>query len=117
MNSKELQAARKLLMLDVSEAAEFLGNVSPRTWQYWESGRSAVPLDVADEMADLLRMRGDMISETQEQLPDNGNGAVLRYFNSFAEFASAHPDGTVRGWRLHQSVAAQFYCDGNAELV
>lgn len=114
MNNKELQAARKLLMLDVSEAAEFVGEVSARSWQYWESGRNLVPDDVADEMQSLLKMRGDMIAEVFEQ--SKSAHMTLRYFNSLAEFVSAHPDGNTRGWRLHQSVAAHYYAGGGVDL-
>lgn len=114
MNNKELQAARKLLMLDVSEAAEHVGRVSPRSWQYWESGRSAVPDDVANEIAMLLKMRGDMIAQAFEDAPTAH--MTLRYFNSLAEFVHAHPDGNTLGWRLHQSVAAHYYADGSANL-
>lgn len=114
MNHKELQAARKLLMLDVSEAAEFVGRVSTRSWQYWESGRYAIPSDVADEVAMLLKMRSDMIAQVFEDAPTAH--ITLRYFNSFAEFEHAHIDGTVVGWRLHQSVAAHYYADGSADL-
>lgn len=46
LNNFELQAIRKLLCLDVSEAAELVAKVSNRTWQYWESGCSPVPHDV-----------------------------------------------------------------------
>lgn len=114
MNNKELQAARKLLMLDVSEAAEHAGGVSARSWQYWEGGRSPVPDDVADEMQSLLRMRRDMIAEVREQAA--GKRFALRYFNSLAEFVNAHPDGNVLGWRLHQSVAAHYYAGGKVDL-
>lgn len=34
MTGKELQALRKFLLLDVKEAADIIGKVSPRSWQY-----------------------------------------------------------------------------------
>ena len=61
MNNLELQAARKLLMLDASEAAEEIGNVSTRSWQYWETGERAVPDDVVDEMLALISIRMEKI--------------------------------------------------------
>lgn len=116
MNNKELQAARKLLMLDVSEAAEHVGNVSARSWQYWEAGRVPVPGDVAEQMQMLLRMRRDMIAQVFEDAP--AAQLTLRYFNSLAEFLTAHPEGNTVGWRLHQSVSAHYYCeDGDVELA
>lgn len=114
MNNKELQAARKLLMLDVSEAAKHVGGVSPRSWQYWESGRNAVPEDVAEEVQSLLRMRAEMIADISEQ--SKSARLTLRYFNSLADFVHAHPDGTVLGWRLHQAVAAHYYSLGDVDL-
>lgn len=115
MNNKELQAARKLLMLEASEAAEFIGNVSVRSWQYWETGQRTIPADVIDRMGDLLRMRGDMIREI-ESTATSGQ-LQLRYFGSLGEFQSAHADGTVLGWRLHQSAVAHFVGSGRAELA
>lgn len=114
MNNKELQAARKLLMLDVSEAAEHVGGVSPRSWQYWESGRNAVPDDVADEIQSLLQMRADMISDVFEQ--SKPAHLTLRYFNSLDEFQNAYPEGNTLGWRLHQAVAAHYYSLGDVDL-
>src|SRR3546814_1610125 len=78
----ELQATRKLLMLDVAEAADLIGQVSPRTWQYWESGRNTVPADVSDEMQALLSIRGEMIDAITEQLPADGSDIELRFHSS-----------------------------------
>ncbi|HBN53047.1 MAG TPA: DUF1870 domain-containing protein [Stenotrophomonas sp.] len=115
MNSKELQAARKLLMLEASEAAEFIGNVSVRSWQYWETGQRTIPADVIDRIGDLLRMRRDMIGAIDSAAPSGQ--LQLRYFSSLGEFRSAHADGTVLGWRLHQSAVAHFVGGGRAELA
>lgn len=119
MNHKELQASRKLLMLDVAEAAEHIGQVSPRSWQYWETGRSPVPADVADKIEDLLRMRLGMIADVGEQAAKRPRAGrmTLRYFGSLHEFVEAHPDGTVLGWRLHQAVTAHYYANGKADLA
>jgi len=115
MNNKELQAARKLLMLEASEAAEFIGGVSVRSWQYWETGQRTIPADVIDCIRDLLQMRRDMIREIDSTAP--GGQLQLRYFGSRGEFQGAHADGTVLGWRLHQSAVAHFVAGGRAELA
>lgn len=114
MNNKELQAARKLLMLDVAEAAEHVGHASPRAWQYWESGRNAVPDDVDEQMRMLLHMRRELIRDIEQQAPSGP--LTLRYFGSLGEFRTAHDDGTVLGWRLHQSAVAHFVGTGRATL-
>ena len=114
MNNKELQAARKLLMLDVTEAAEHIGHASPRAWQYWESGRNAVPDDVGEQVRMLLHMRRELIREIEQEAP--AGSLTLRYFGSLGEFRAEHDDGTVLGWRLHQSAVAHFVGTGRAAL-
>lgn len=116
MNNKELQAARKLLMLEVSEAAELIGKVSVRSWQYWESGRSAVPDDVETEILDLLTIRGMKIDS---YLPGIEAGEVVQlpFYNNFEQFEQANPGQNRVSWRIEQSVAAALYTEGHAELI
>lgn len=116
MNNKELQAIRKLLMLDVSEAAELIGKVAPRSWQYWEAGRSPVPLDVESEMQDLLAVRAQLMDAVDEQIA-GGDVIKLPFYASFEQYAADNPDGTHLGWRLSQSVAALYFAEGHAELI
>ncbi|WP_118986296.1 Aca2/YdiL-like domain-containing protein [Photorhabdus sp. CRCIA-P01] len=61
MTNKELQALRKLLMLDVKEAAECIGGVSSRTWQYWEAGRYPIPQDVESAIKDFVNLRNSLL--------------------------------------------------------
>ena len=65
MNGKELHAARKFLMLDVREAADLIGGVSMRSWQYWEAGRRKAPDDVWRKMVGLLKRRRSQLEETE----------------------------------------------------
>ncbi|WP_439640566.1 Aca2/YdiL-like domain-containing protein [Nevskia sp.] len=116
MNSRELQACRKVLMLDVSEAAEWVGGVSPRSWQYWESGRSEVPVDVERQINDLLAIRLEMMNACDEKLA-NGEALTLPFFPSLAQYQAENPDGTPLGWRLSQSVAALYFAEGHAQLI
>lgn len=117
MNNKELQATRKLLMLDVSEAAELIGGVSPRTWQYWEAGRNAVPTEVADEMRNLLSIRLEMMDEIDQRLErGEERSVVLPFYSSFEQYVQAHPGRTKVAWRLSQAVAAHHYTEGHAAL-
>ncbi|MCW7763393.1 DUF1870 family protein [Photorhabdus luminescens] len=116
MTNKELQALRKLLMLDVTEAAKFIGKVSTRSWQYWETGRSAVPSDVKEEMLDLMAVRLEMMSEIDKKLVNNEN-IELKFYSNFADFEKDNPGGNVVTWRLSQSVAALYYTEGHAALI
>jgi hypothetical protein len=119
MNNLELQAARKLLMMDVSEAAAEIGHVSNRTWQYWEAGRSTVPTDVALEVEALLEVRLERMRAVDDQLAGLAQGQVLRlpYHLSFEAYQAAHPGSRKTDWRIDQSIAAMYYTEGHAELV
>lgn len=116
MNNKELQAIRKLLMLDVSEAAELIGKVAPRSWQYWEAGRSPVPADVECEMQDLLAIRTQMMDAVDDKIAA-GEALKLPFYGSFEQYQLDNPEGTHLSWRLSQSVAALYYAEGHADLV
>lgn len=119
MNNLELQAARKLLMMDVSEAAAEIGKVSNRTWQYWEAGRSPVPTDVAIEVETLLEVRLERMGAVDDQLAALGEGETLKlpYHISFETYAAAHPGASQAIWRIDQSIAAMYYTEGHAELI
>lgn len=125
MNAKELQALRKMLMLDVSEAAEVIAGVSKRSWQYWEAGRSPVPEDVADRMTGLLTVRQMALDQLEAKAlaysddPQDEHGERLRvpYYPTLAAFAEAHPkDGRLLTWRCHQSAAAELYANNLIRL-
>lgn len=119
MNNLELQAARKLLMMDVSEAAAEIGKVAPRTWQYWESGRSKVPTDVALEVEGLLEARLERMRIIDNQLAELAEDELLRlpYHISFETYLAENPGATRALWRIDQSIAAMYYTEGHAELV
>ncbi|MDI4654571.1 MULTISPECIES: DUF1870 family protein [Pseudoalteromonas] len=112
LNNFELQALRKLLYLDVSEAAEFVGKVANRTWQYWESGRSQVPKDIDYEMYGLLSQRNQLIDETLLETHEQGDVGVLKCYHTFDAFVVDYPHCTKLMWRLHQSVLAHFFAEG-----
>lgn len=122
MNNKELQALRKLLMLEVAEVAEFVGKVNVRSWQYWEAGRSAVPADVETEMLDLESSRDFQIESLLKSTESNdATRFQLPYFSSFEDY-TANPttpadQKNVLNWRISQSVAAYFFAEGLADLI
>ncbi|WP_338729031.1 DUF1870 family protein (plasmid) [Shewanella baltica] len=109
MNNYQLQALRKLLMLDVSEAAEVIGGVSNRTWQYWESGRSLVPDDVKKRICALYELRVFLISQIRNAKPNQ-----LRWYHTYDSFITDYPQSDSVHWRLHQSVLAQVYADNQS---
>ena len=115
MNNKELQATRKLLMLEVNEAAEEIGAVSASTWLSWEAGEQAVPDAVADEMHTLLTLRLEFIEAIDESLA-SGEPLSLPFYTRFEEYAADNHEAQRVGWRLSQSVAALYYTEGQAEL-
>lgn len=71
MTPATLQALRRLLFFSVDEAADLIGHVSPRSWQYWERGERTIPQDVADTLRFLVEWRAKAIetveSVTREQ--------------------------------------------------
>lgn len=120
MNCYELQALRKLFMLDVSEAAELVGKVSARTWQYWEAGRSPVPADVAEEMLFWNSWRDDLLELRIEQCgkePANAELISLNYYKTLDDFEERTGKRNVVTWRLSQSIAAQLYSERLCNLV
>lgn len=111
MNAKELQALRKMLMLDVSEAAEIIGGVSTRSWQYWEAGRSPVPDDVEDKMMRALTQRQHLMDEIEANLDKEGDTISVPFYAYHDEFAEANPGKGILPWRISQSVAAELYAN------
>ena len=107
-------------MLDVSEAAEHIGKVSNRTWQYWESGRSPVPNDVAEELFFWNSWRDDLLEIRIEQCKkDSGNEQLinLNYYKTLDDFEVRTGKRNVITWRITQSIAAQLYSEGLCNLV
>lgn len=98
MNNFELQALRKLLFLDVAEAAKWIGDVTPRTWQRWEDGTRNLPADVADQMNDWCQLYSDTLEEKR-----HNNRAVV-YYRSLDEFEVATGKRNVVVWRITQAI-------------
>lgn len=109
-------------MLDVREAAELIGDkpVSVRTWQYWESGRSPVPDDIAEAMLFWNGWRDDAFDARMSQCaPKNSDGEPIKlnYYKTVDDFEKVTGKRNVITWRLSQSVAAGLYSEGFATLV
>ena len=109
INRFELQAIRKLLMLDVAEAADEIGKVSPRSWQYWEAGERPIPSDVEEEMYALASLRIEGIDEIIDAEEDD---IPTKWYPTFESFRVDYPGSTKMWWRLHQSVVSALFCEG-----
>lgn len=62
MTNTELKALRRLFFLDVTEAAQFIGNCHVRTWQRWEQGTRSIPDDVVKMMNLLIEERQGILA-------------------------------------------------------
>jgi DNA-binding XRE family transcriptional regulator len=117
MKNIELQAARKLLMLETKEAAELIGTVSTRTWQYWEKGQYAIPDDVAGQIEDLIQLRSDMMERRKKEAEQAGDDYTINYYRTIEDFKHATGKDNVVMWRLTQSVAATLFTEYKAKLT
>jgi len=116
MKSKELKAARMLLMLKVGEAAEEFETTTSITWREWEAGKVRVPAHVETHMHELLAQRQNLIERCADKF-ESGKRLRLPFFPSFELYKAKNPKGTRLTWRISQSVAAQFFAEGRAELI
>jgi len=119
LTNSELQAMRKLLMLDVTEAAELIGKCSTRSWQYWESGRSPVPGDVDMEIYGLIQLRNDKIDHWGKwQMENQGKELQLNYYHTFEQYQLDHPTENKVSWRVHQAAVSFLFSEGgDIELI
>lgn len=104
INRFELQAIRKYLFLDVSEAAECIGRVSNRAWQHWESGQRTIPEDVKIAMCKLLQER-ELLIEKLKAADDR----ECKWCRKFEEYLADNPDADKSDWRLYQSALAHLF--------
>lgn len=110
MNNKELKAIRTLFFLSPSEAAEHIGGVSVRTWQYWEQARSPIPDDVSVEIDRLLHKRLSMIETVHELINEQSPDKLeVAYYLSFKEYKADHFEALYTDWKIAQSVAAYLF--------
>lgn len=103
MTKEQLQQLRKALFLDITEAAEFIGGVSPRTWQRWEKGDVNVPLDVERKIKKLNEMQNQALDSVLCESIEYS----YKYYN-YDEFNARFGSDKLR-WRLYQSVLARVY--------
>lgn len=110
MTNHELKQLRRLLFLEVSEAAQLIGECEPRTWQRWEKGDRAIPLDVIQKVQMLALSRLEYLQYEHDE-----SDPSIRYFETFEEYKAANGGGNELKWRLAQSVATSLLCEREAE--
>lgn len=110
MTNHELKQLRRLLFLEVSEAAQWIGECEPRTWQRWEKGVRAIPNDVIQRVQMLALSRLEYL-----QFEHDESDPSIRYFETLDEYKAAGGGGNELKWRLAQSVAAALLCESEAE--
>ncbi|MEL4016620.1 DUF1870 family protein [Dryocola sp. LX212] len=115
MNNFALLACRKLLFLDVVEAARHIGNVEPRTWRYYESGRSSLPEPIMKKMHSLLHRREILLNDMRVQAQEHrklGQGRqVVPFYVTFEQFREETGHDDVVEWRLDMSVKSALYIE------
>ena len=110
MTPLELKVARKLLGLSTVEAAEHIGKVSKRSWEYWENGQRTIKPDVEELINTLLAIRREIISEVYN-MGENAKGISVIYYKT-PEYCES-----VLEWRFSQSLASTLSLDFGARLV
>jgi len=97
MNRHKLKALRNLFHLSVKEAAEHVGHVSARTWNYWENGTYNIPADVIDEMWRLCELRNKWIYLWY---------LAPNHAHDFTDYVNEKGEIKYTEWRVSQSVYA-----------
>lgn len=92
-------------MLNVAEAAELLGEVSKRSWQYWEAGRSKVPVNVSLKMKNLMILRDQTISKIESDCLEN-KVEEIKWYKTYQEFKNDYPSKSEVIWKMHQSISS-----------
>ncbi|MFC1141823.1 DUF1870 family protein [Pasteurella multocida] len=111
MKGLELKCARLLLGLSQEEAAKQIGNVSQRSWAYWESGERTIPQDVAEQMRELMSRRKAIIQQFKE-LSENKTQIVVIFYESPQDAGQ-----TLLEMRFNNSLAATLAIDYGVNVV
>lgn len=115
MNKLALIACRRILFLEVEEAATNIAGVSQRTWRYYESGRTPIPKNLIEKMQNLVACRASLkerMSTEADAHRQKGEGRqVVPYYLTFDEYHQETGLDDVVGFRLDQSVKASLYLE------
>ncbi|MBI4997869.1 MAG: DUF1870 family protein [Rhodocyclales bacterium] len=122
MTPATLQALRRLLFFSVEEAALLIGDVSPRSWQYWERGDRTIPDDVVETVQRLCAWRAQAIATAEASIRElqahHGTQAesVLVWYQTLDDWATL-PGREPLLWRPQCSVIAELAARFSARLV
>ncbi|EMD0638904.1 DUF1870 family protein [Salmonella enterica] len=115
MNNLELQACRKMLFLDVVDAAKHIGGVEARTWRYYESGRSSIPERVLLKIDALLQRRADVLEQMRAEAVEyrkKGDGRLVTpYHPTFEQFEQDTGVPDQLEWHIDMSVKSALYLE------
>ena len=117
MNRYELKALRNLFHLSVKEAAEHVGHVSARTWNYWENGTYNIPGDVVEGMNQIKLDRLARITAVEDESREHDLDVIISWYDTYKAYQSEHEDAAYVQWRLSQSVGAYFLGEDICSLV
>lgn len=117
MNGSTLKALRSLLFFTQDEAAILIGDVSTRSWNYWEVGQRTIPQDAIDKINYLITWR--------KQAIQTGALALKDMLDSVPEGAPVEPIsiisyGSIEDWMTmpdREPVFWKPHCSATAELV
>lgn len=122
MTPATLQALRRLLFFSVEEAALLIGDVSPRSWQYWERGERNIPADVTATVERLCAWRAQAVASAEASIRDLQDrhgpqaASVLVWYQTLDEWATL-PAREPLLWRPQCSVVAELAARYSARLV
>lgn len=117
MSASECQALRQLLLLTQHEAATWIGNVSERSWQYWESGKRPVPEDVSKLLRSIVAVRGESVDAAISQI-EAGSRPVAVWYQTADDWKwTSTPSDKAWAWKLHNSVLAELAGRGRIALI
>ncbi|MBZ0058707.1 MULTISPECIES: DUF1870 family protein [unclassified Leclercia] len=115
MNRLALIACRRILFLEVEEAATHIAEVSQRTWRYYESGRTQIPGHLAEKIEKLLQyhtVMKDRMSKEADEYRQKGEGRqAVPYYLTFEDYQKETGLDDVIAFRLDQSVKAALYLE------
>lgn len=115
MNRLSLIACRRILFLEVEEAATHIAGVSQRTWRYYESGRTQIPAALVVKMEALMRqhahLKERMTKDADEHRLKGEGRQVIPYYLTFEDYQQETGLDDVIGFRLDQSVKASLYLE------
>ncbi|RCS59704.1 DUF1870 family protein [Parvibium lacunae] len=114
MTPSTLSALRRLLFFTQPEAAALIGNVTERSWQFWERGDRPIPQDVADKIESLIEWRSNAVQAFHDQLEEaqaaqeggEQESVRLLWYDTVDDWATLNDREPIL-FRPHQSAVAQ----------